>query len=269
MFDYANFFSQLNNDQQHQLSNLAVVREFVDDELIGSLGNNSNDIYILVKGRVKIFELTAEGKEVITCRPADLLEPEWDGVVKELGDKYTSEEDRLTYAMFPKVALKFFETRGQPAMSAPSVPASGNGQNAPAPAVAVATAAPQSAPQGGASAYVVKVNGTSYSVEVHAAGAVAVSSQPTPAPSPVPVAAPATPAPASGNQQTIPAPLPGSVFSIKCKVGDTVAPGDVVIVLEAMKMETEVNSPVGGKVSSILVQEGANVQTGDTLILID
>jgi len=75
MFDYANFFSQLNNDQQHQLSNLAVVREFVDDELIGSLGNNSNDIYILVKGRVKIFELTAEGKEVILwfCCDGELI----------------------------------------------------------------------------------------------------------------------------------------------------------------------------------------------------
>lgn len=215
-----------------------------------------------------LLEKVADGKEVITCRPADLLEPEWEGVVRELGNKYTSEEDRLTYAMFPKVALKFFETRGQPAVAASSAPASSNGQKAPA--GPVATAAPQSAPQGGASAYVVKVNGTSYSVEVHAAGEGAVSAQPAAAPMAVPVAAPvATPAPASGNQQSIPSPLPGSVFSIKCKVGDTVAPGDVVIVLEAMKMETEVNSPIGGKVSSILVQEGANVQTGDTLILID
>ncbi len=48
-----------------------------------------------------------------------------------------------------------------------------------------------------------------------------------------------------------------------------VAEGDVVIILEAMKMETEVNSPVSGKVHSILVQEGTNIQTGDTLILIE
>lgn len=75
MLDYANFLSQLNNDQQHQLSNLAVAREFVDDELIGSLGNNSNDVYILVKGRVKIFELTAAGKEVILwfCCDGELI----------------------------------------------------------------------------------------------------------------------------------------------------------------------------------------------------
>ena len=210
-----------------------------------------------------LLEKVAEGKEVITCRPADLLEPEWEGVVNDLGDKYTSEEDRLTYAMFPKVALKFFETRGQPSVASTSAPTSGNGQKTQPP---VASTSPQSVPQGVASAYVVKVNGTSYSVEVLAAGAAAVSAQPAPAPAAVPLAAPA---PASGNQQSVPSPLPGSVFSIKCQVGDTVAPGDVLIVLEAMKMETEINSPVGGKVSSILVKEGANVQTGDTLILIE
>ena len=217
-----------------------------------------------------LLEKVTEGKEVITCRPADLLEPEWEDVKKELGDKYTSEEDRLTYAMFPKVALKFFETRGQPVAAAPSAPASSNGQKEPASSAPVAAASPQPAPQGGASAYVVKVNGTSYSVEVHAAGAVSTPLATAPATAPAPVAAPVTaPAAASGNQQSVPSPLPGSVFSIKCKVGDTVAPGDVLIVLEAMKMESEVNSPVGGKVSSILVKEGASVQTGDTLVLID
>lgn len=51
----------------------------------------------------------SEGKGVIDCRPADLLEPEWETVCKELGDKYTADEDRLTYAMFPKVALKFLK----------------------------------------------------------------------------------------------------------------------------------------------------------------
>ena len=88
------------------------------------------------------------------------------------------------------------------------------------------------------------------------------------APAPAAAPAPLAPAAPSGNQQSITAPLPGSIFAIKCNVGDTVAEGDVVIILEAMKMETEINTPVGGKVHSILVQEGANVQTGDTLILI-
>ena len=75
MFDYANFLSQLNSDQQNQLSSLAIAREFVDDELIGSLGNKSSDVYVLVKGRLKIFELTPEGKEVILwfCRDGELI----------------------------------------------------------------------------------------------------------------------------------------------------------------------------------------------------
>ena len=58
------------------------------------------------------------------------------------------------------------------------------------------------------------------------------------------------------------------MFALKCKVGDQVNEGDIVMILESMKMETEVNTPHSGTVNSILVQEGANVQTGDELILI-
>ena len=83
-----------------------------------------------------------------------------------------------------------------------------------------------------------------------------------------PQAAPAPPPSTNGSKKAITSPLPGSVFTLKCKVGDRVNEGDTVIILEAMKMETEVNSPYTGTVDSILVAEGANVQTGDELILI-
>lgn len=75
MADYTNFLSQLNSEQQHQLSQLAVAREVINDELIGSLGSNSDDVYILITGRVKIFELTPEGKEVILwfCSDGELI----------------------------------------------------------------------------------------------------------------------------------------------------------------------------------------------------
>ena len=69
----------------------------------------------------ELLTKVAGDKKVTDCRPADLLEPEWDGVCKKLGDKYTSEEDRLTYALFEKVALKFFETRGKPLPEKPVV----------------------------------------------------------------------------------------------------------------------------------------------------
>ena len=197
----------------------------------------------------------AGDKKITDCRPADLLEPEWDGVCKELGDKYTSEEDRLTYALFGKVGLKFFETRGQPAPA--SKPAAAKTASATAP---VSTAAP--APQGGSSVYQVRVNGKDFTVEV------AIGGSGTMAPAPVvaaPVAATAL-APAGGTPLT--APLPGSIFSLKSKVGDVVNPGDTVLIMESMKMESEVKAQQGGTIQSILVKEGDNVQTGDQLAII-
>ena len=79
--------------------------------------------------------------------------------------------------------------------------------------------------------------------------------------------APAAPAP-SRHGTAIPAPLPGSIFSLKVSVGDTVSEGDVVLIMESMKMESEVKSPLSGTVQSIAVKEGDNVQTGDPLATI-
>jgi oxaloacetate decarboxylase alpha subunit len=214
----------------------------------------------------ELLEKVAKDQKVIDCRPADLLVPEWDSVVEEAGDDAKTDEDRLTYAMFPKVALKFFETRGKP------LPESAAPAPAPAPANAPAAqpvAAPAAAPApsaGGSAVYTVSVNGKSYSVQVGTGtGAPAPVAAPQPAAAPAPAAT--APAPSSnGGNKAVTSPLPGSVFALKCKVGDQVNEGDVVMILESMKMETEVNTPHSGTVNSILVQEGANVQTGDELI---
>jgi len=200
----------------------------------------------------------AGDKKITDCRPADLLEPEWDGVCKELGDKYTSEEDRLTYALFGKVGLKFFETRGQPAPA--SKPAVAKTASASAP---VSPAAP--APQGGSSVYQVRVNGKDFTVEVAIGGSGTMAPAPAAA-APAPVAT--LPAPASGGGTPLTAPLPGSIFSLKSKVGDVVNPGDTVLIMESMKMESEVKAQQGGTIQSILVKEGDNVQTGDQLAII-
>jgi oxaloacetate decarboxylase alpha subunit len=202
----------------------------------------------------------AGDKKVTDCRPADLLEPEWDGVCKELGDKYTSEEDRLTYALFEKVALKFFETRGKPL---PEKPAAAKAAPTNAPAGKASTT-----PQGGSSIYQVRVNGKDFTVEVAMGGAGTMAPAPVAA---APAAAPAAPppAPASGGGGTpLNAPLPGSIFSLKCNVGDAVNAGDTVLVMESMKMESEVKAPQAGTIQSILVKEGDNVQTGDQLVII-
>ena len=205
----------------------------------------------------ELMAKVAGDKKVTNCRPADLLEPEWDGVCKELGDKYTSEEDRLTYALFGKIALNFLETRGKPlpektAVAAKPSPAGG----------AQRTAAPQS----GSSIYQVRVNGKGFTVEVVMGGAGTMAPEPIAASAPA--AAPAQSPASGGGGSPLTAPLPGSIFSLKCNVGDAVNEGDTLLIMESMKMESEIKAHQAGTVQSILVKEGDNVQTGDSLVTI-
>ena len=117
--------------------------------------------------------------------------------------------------------------------------------------------------------YNVTVNGVTYEVlveEVSAAGAVA----PAPAAAPVaaPVAAPAAaPAPA-GAGEAVKAPMPGTIMKINVSVGDKVKKGDIICILEAMKMENEIFAPVDGTVTSLPVSKGASVQTDEVLATI-
>jgi oxaloacetate decarboxylase alpha subunit len=205
-----------------------------------------------------------DGQEAITCRPADLLDPEVDKLTAELETIAQEKkidladdiiDDVLTYALFPQVGLKFLENRNNPDAFEP---APGTADPTPEPAApAVAPAA-----SGGAEAYTVQVNGKSYDVTVSAGGAV---SSVTPAAAPA-AAAPA-PAPAAGGT-TIAAPLTGNIFKINVSEGQSVAEGDVVMILEAMKMETEVRAACGGTVASIAVKEGDSVHVGDALIVL-
>ncbi len=214
------------------------------------------------------------GEKTIDCRPADLLEPEWDKVAKECAEsRIDREEDLLSYAMFPKVALKFFENRSQgitePAPSAakakaPEAPAAKPAPQPAAQPVAAPAPVPAAAPAGSA-VYNIKIDGKSYSVEVSLAGHVATA----PAVHAVlPVAVPAAVAAPAGAREILHSPLPGSVLAVKCQVGDHVRNGDTLIVLESMKMETDIKSHCDGIVHSIAVKEGASVQTGDELVVI-
>jgi oxaloacetate decarboxylase (Na+ extruding) subunit alpha len=209
----------------------------------------------------ELLAKVSQDEKVIDCRPADLLEPEWKKVTSELGNKYTSEDDRLSYAMFPKVALSFFETRNNPVAKAVPQPAKKTAETPASPAPAAQPASPAAH-----AVYNVSVNGRNYHVEVGPAGSAPTVSQPVTT-APAPVAAPA-PAASGPVKETVSSPLPGSVFSIKCKVGDAVNPGDVLIVLESMKMETEVKSTVSGVIQSLSVQEGDGIKTGDELLII-
>ena len=108
--------------------------------------------------------------------------------------------------------------------------------------------------------YRVNVNGTVFEVEIEEmTGA--------PAAPAVAAAAPAAPAAPAGGEK-ITAPMPGNILDIKVNVGDTVNADDVVIILEAMKMENEIFAPASGKVIAINTTKGASVNSGDCLLVI-
>ncbi len=119
--------------------------------------------------------------------------------------------------------------------------------------------------------YNITVNGTPYDVvveEADASGVTAPSPKAAPTPSaPAPKAAPA-PAPVVSGGTNVEAPMPGVILDVKVNVGDTVSEGQAMFVLEAMKMENDVNAPCAGTVASINVSKQSNVETGTVLAVI-
>lgn len=197
-----------------------------------------------------------DGGEEITCRPADLLEPEMDKLVAELknlaaekGISLTTGEneidDVLTYALFPQIGLKFLENRNNPDAFEP-VPTLED---------ALAMSAPK---KSGSEVYTITVNGQNYVVQVAEGGDISAVA---PAPA-APAAAPA----AAGEGEEVPAPLAGNIWKVEVSAGQAVQEGDVLVILEAMKMETEVRAARAGTIVTIDVSEGDAVQVGDSLL---
>jgi oxaloacetate decarboxylase alpha subunit len=202
-----------------------------------------------------------DGGEPVTCRPADLLEPEvgkltdeFRRLAQERGIRVADAEidDVLTYALFPQIGLKFLENRDNPDAFEP-VPGA---EPEPVPA-SVAPVAAAGEPE----AYQVTVDGRAYNVVVAPGGDITDVQPAAPA-----AAAPAPAAPSAAAAITIPAPLAGNIFKINVTAGQVVKSGDIIMILEAMKMETEVRSPESGTVQSVMVKEGDAVQVGDTLL---
>ena len=126
--------------------------------------------------------------------------------------------------------------------------------------------------------YNIKINGKQYSVEVEevSSSGVAVSSpvqtaEPAPVvqPSSQPASQPASEpvkAPVAAGANAVKAPVPGTILKVNCKAGDTIKKGDVLCVLEAMKMENDIKASEDGTVSAVHVTQGASVNTGDALV---
>ncbi len=198
-----------------------------------------------------------DGAEPITCRPADLLNNEMDTLTDELKVKAKDDgislsenlvDDVLTYALFPQVGLKFLKNRNNPDAFEPAP-----GTETVAPATVATPAA------GGIETYSVKVDGQVFDVEVGPQGQL---TSVIPATASAPVAAPAP----AGNAEAVNAPLAGTIFKVIVQPGSQVAEGDVLLILEAMKMETEIRATRAGSVSEIFVKEGDSVAVGAPLL---
>ncbi|MEJ2212919.1 MAG: sodium-extruding oxaloacetate decarboxylase subunit alpha [Gammaproteobacteria bacterium] len=205
-----------------------------------------------------------EENSIIDCRPADLIEDEYEALTVELKNKAVDknitlaenvDDDVLIYAQFPQVGLKYLENRNNPEVFEP-VPSAESETDT--------TTAPAASSPGTAEAYNINVNGKQYHVVVSPEGSVQnITPASTAAPS-----TPATPSPtpAASIATEFPAPLAGNIFKISVSTGQQIEQGDVIMVLEAMKMETEVRAPQSGTVTEILVKEGDAVQVGQALL---
>ncbi len=199
-----------------------------------------------------------QGDAPISKRPADLLAPEMDNLTESLHQAAADQgitladapvDDVLTYALFPEIGLRFLKMRGNADAFEPPV-----------------SEAPSPAPQApaGDETYTVRVNGRVFQVEVTAGGAIGA---PAPVAETEAARKPSADAPATGD--AISSALAGNVFRVLVKRGETVASGQPLLILEAMKMETEVRAPEAGTVTWLHVREGESVEIGDALVSLE
>lgn len=194
------------------------------------------------------------GAEAITCRPADLIDDEMDQIIADLDALATEQglelaqdkiDDALTYALFPQVAPKFLANRGN-------------------------AAAFEAAPNQDSDTFTVTVEGHDYVVKVNTGGDVTHLAPINGAPLSLASAASAPTATAASSQgEPVAAPLAGTIWRVAVEPGQSVVEGDILIILEAMKMETEIRAAKSGVIDTISVKAGDSVSVGDTLLTIN
>ncbi len=206
----------------------------------------------------QLQERVLDGAQPITCRPADLIDSEMDKLIAEVQEKAKAEgvklaasieEDALINGMFAQVGWKFLVNRGNPSAF----------EAAPDPEAFAAARAPKAnADSKPTENYTVNVDGRNFNVAVAPAGTV-LNIQ-------VGEAETAHASSVSSSGAVVYAPMAGNILKILVNVGSSVAEGEIVVIMEAMKMETEVRSKFSGTVSAVHVKEGGAVAGGNALI---
>ena len=206
-----------------------------------------------------------EGAAPVTDRPADHIAPEMAKIEAEVAEQAKAKgvkladnavDDALIVALFPQIAWKFLENRNNPAAFEPAPTGNESAvENKP-----VSKAAPAAS---GSAVYTVELEGKAFVVKVSEGGD--ISHVATTTAQAVPQATPAAPAPTSGGTP-VTAPMAGNIWKVVAAEGQTVAAGDVLFILEAMKMETEVKAAQAGTVRGICVKAGDAVAVGDTVM---
>lgn len=205
-----------------------------------------------------------EGASPVTDRPADHIAPEMAKIEADVAEQAkvkgvkladNAVDDALIVALFPQIAWKFLENRNNPAAFEPAPTGNESAvENKP-----VSKAAPAAS---GSAIYTVELEGKAFVVKVSEGGDISHVATTTPQATPQAASAPA---PTTGGTP-VTAPMAGNIWKVVATEGQTVAAGDVLFILEAMKMETEVKAAQAGTVRGICVKAGDAVAVGDTVM---
>ena len=223
--------------------------------LKGEYGKTSAPVNTALQARV------LEGAAPLTDRPADHIAPEWDKLVaevttqaKEKGITLSGDvvDDVLIVALFQQVGWKFLENRNNPAAFEPAPTGQESAKSTEKPTASQAPAAKAGEP----AIYTVELEGKAFVVKVSEGGDIThITPTATPATAPQAVQS----APSSANAEPVRAPMAGTILKVEVAEGQQVAEGDVLLILEAMKMETQICAAKAGRVQGISIKQGDSV----------
>ncbi len=225
-----------------------------------------------------VRRLALGDEDVVDTRPADLIEPELDALTREVGDKANSVEDVLSYALFPAIALDFFEER-----------ATGIFKPEPLEAPIIQASSEPAAPPLAPTEFNLTIHGEDYHISIEGTGHKSADVRPfyvkvdhvleevmvetltevvPTADGTIDVrkASRGSLRPKASSDSDVTTPMPGRIVAIHARAGQQVGAGDTVLVVEAMKMENPVHAPVSGTIKTIHVSVGDNVNPDECLM---